>query len=457
MVGGAYLNRDFSARGEVRLVGSTIDGNLNLTGATVDHPGATAVNAGGAQVRGSAYFDKGFRAAGEMRLPGATIGGLLSFDAATLENPGAVALNADTATIAGRVSLSAGFEATGEVRLQTATVHGNLDCHGAQLSNPGGDALDADGAQIGGAAYFDQGFRAEGRLSMLGARFGNLNCKGGTFEAPGHAALALDGATVAGTIFFHGGMRTVGRVSLLNASATGLRDDRASWPQEMELDGFRYEKLYCPPEDRGWKARSDWLRRQRTPSTQGYTQLAAVYRAAGDDHDARKLLIERHNALLDPPEHWRSQLPAGARGWVGRGWRWVLRATIGHGFEPARALVIALPLLVFMALWYSHARDHDLMVAADEAKDPSATAQAQASDCDESYPCFQPVVYAVDNLVPIVDLGQRTNWQPDQSQEAERWVDSGRWLAAATWVTSAAGWLLATLVAASFTQVIRRE
>ena len=126
-------------------------------------------------------------------------------------------------------------------------------------------------------------------------------------------------------------------------------------------------------------------------------------------------------------------------------------------FEPARALGIAVPLLVGMTLWYGHARAQDMVVPADEAKHPAATTQAQASVCTARYPCFQPVVYAVDNVVPIVDLGQRGNWQPDQSRDAEHWVDSGRWLAAATWVTSAVGWLLASLVAASFTQVIRRE
>ena len=182
-----------------------------------------------------------------------------------------------------------------------------------------------------------------------------------------------------------------------------------------------------------------------------------MYRAAGDDHDARKILIERHNALLDPPERWRSQLPSGARGSAGRVWRWLLRATIGHGFEPARALIIAVPLLVGMSLWYAHARDLDLMVPADEAPDPAADARARASECDDGYPCFQPVVYAIDNLVPIVDFGQRSRWQPDQSRQDAWWLDDGRRLAAATWVTSAVGWLLASLVAASFTQVIRRE
>jgi hypothetical protein len=59
--------------------------------------------------------------------------------------------------------------------------------------------------------------------------------------------------------------------------------------------------------------------------------------------------------------------------------------------------------------------------------------------------------------VPIIDFGQRGNWQPDQSARGARWLDDGRWLAAATWITSAVGWILGTLVAASFTQVIRRE
>jgi hypothetical protein len=285
----------------------------------------------------------------------------------------------------------------------------------------------------------------------------HLYCRGGEFLDPGGVALALDGLAVSGTIFLNQAMRSAGRVSLLNASALALRDDRASWPDELELDGFRYEKLYCPPEERGWRARRDWLRRQRTPSTQGYTQLAAVYRAAGDDHDARKLLIERHNALLRPPEHWRSQLPTGARGALGRAWRWVLRTTIGHGFEPARALVIALPLLVAMIVWFAHAGKVDLMIPADEPPTPNAQVAARSSECESGYPCFQPAVYALDNLVPIVEFGQRAAWAPDQSRHGDSWVDDGRFLAAATWVTRGAGWLLATLVAASFTQVIRRE
>jgi hypothetical protein len=287
--GGVFLSRGFTAEGEVRMVGSTVDGNLQCTDGSLTNPGRIALNVGGAQVRGSAYLDRGFVADGEVRLPGATVGGVLVFDGASVLNPGGVAIAADNAAVSGLLSMAEGFEAEGEVRLQAVDLRGNLDLHGARLENPGGNALDADGARVAGAAFLDRGFVADGTVTARGGSFASLSCKGGTFTAPGEpgppdgpagVAIALDGAVVAGTLFLHGGMRASGRVSLLNASATAVRDDRSSWPDEVELDGFQYEKLDCPPEDRGWRARRDWLRRQRTPSTQGYTRLAAVYRAA---------------------------------------------------------------------------------------------------------------------------------------------------------------------------------
>jgi hypothetical protein len=253
------------------------------------------------------------------------------------------------------------------------------------------------------------------------------------------------------------GFRAEGAVVLRNATVGTLHDDAASWPDRLDLDGFRYERLTCPPSDRGWRARSRWLRRQRTPSALGYVQLAAVYRSAGDELWARRILIDRYNALLDPPPLWVDQLPRGPRYQAWKLWRWVLRLTIGHGFSPARSLVIALPLAVAMALWLGHAVHEDMLIATDETAVTSASGAPQSSACDDRYPCVQPVVYALDNLVPIVDLGQRSHWSPDQSHRGSTWLDDGRWLAAATWTTSVLGWVLATLVAASFTQIIRRE
>ena len=236
-----------------------------------------------------------------------------------------------------------------------------------------------------------------------------------------------------------------------------LHDDSASWPDSPDLDGFGYERLTCPDVDRGWRARSRWLRRQRVPSALGYVQLAAVYRSAGDEVWARRILVERYNALLQPPDEWRDQLPTGPRYQTWRLWRWVLRLTIGHGYAPARALLIAVPLAMALALWLGHARSQDMLVVTDDTAVTTARGAPRASACDDRYPCLQPIVFALDNLVPIVDLGQRSRWAPDQSHRGATWLDDGRWLAAATWATSALGWGLATLVAASFTQIVHRE
>jgi hypothetical protein len=99
-----------------------------------------------------------------------------------------------------------------------------------------------------------------------------------------------------------------------------------------------------------------------------------------------------------------------------------------------------------------------MLIPSDETAVTNASGdEPRSSACDDNYPCVQPVVYALDNLIPIVELGQRSRWTPDQSHRGTTWIDDGRWLAVATWTTSTLGWILATLVAASFTQVVRRE
>jgi hypothetical protein len=265
------------------------------------------------------------------------------------------------------------------------------------------------------------------------------------------------GARVAGSLSLCDGFRADGAVVLRNAAVGALHDDQASWPDRLDLDGFRYERLVARPPDRTWRARTRWLQRQQTPSALGYVQLAAVYRSAGDELWARRIMIDRYNALLRPPPHWEDQVPNGPRYEAWKLWRWVLRLTIGHGYSPARSLVIGLPLVVALAVWLGHAAQTDMLVATDETAVTTTEGPPRSSTCDDRYPCVQPVVYALDNLVPIVDLGQRSRWSPDQSHHGSTWYDDGRWLAAGTWTTSVFGWVLATLVAASFTQVIRRE
>lgn len=449
ITGSVFLRSGFAATGEVRLLGASIGRTLDCDGGTFTNPGDDALSLDSATITGGVFLRNGFVATGGVRFPGATIG-VLACDGGTFTNPGRVALTLDGAKIIGSTWMRNGFAATGEVRLLGATIGSTLDCDGGTFTNPGGHALSLDRAQITGGVLLRSGFAATGQVRLAGATIGaNFECDAeSTFTSPVDHALFLDFARITGGVFLREEARVNGSISLVSASAGALADDRESWPPRLGLEGFTYGRLYSP--DDGWKARREWLRRQLRPSPLAYLQLAAVYRAGGDERSARKILMERHNARLRPPEHWKDQLPKGTWGWARRAGRWFLRLTIGHGYEPWRVVCFAVPLLLAMTLWYGDAKRHDVLV-------PARATGAVASHCDDQQVCVQPFVYALDTLVPLVELRQRSEWMPDQSRRDGTWYRDGRWLAAATWLTSLLGWVFATLVAASFTQVVRRE
>ena len=445
--------------GGVELRGITVGGDLDCSGAQlVGTPDRPALSADRAQITGALWLARGFRADGRVQMRTCEIGGHASCVGGTFSNPGGTALTLGGSRIASDLGLDHGFCAEGAVRLGRVAIGSDLICSQATFANPGDVALRLIGAHVTGALRLDDGFVARGEVQLRTTNVGgDVRCKGGRFENPGADAIDASGARIGGRLSLREGFRAVGTVVLRNATVGTLHDDAAAWPDRIDLDGFRYERLSCPPEDSGWRARSRWLRRQRTPSSLGYVQLAAVYRQTGDELFARRILIDRYNALLRPPPHWVDQLPKGPRSQAWKLWRWVLRLTIGHGFSPARSLIIGLPLALALSLWLGYAASEDMLVATDETAVTTAEGAPRSSDCDDRYPCVQPVVYALDNLVPIVDLGQRSRWSPDQSHRGRTWLDDGRWLATATWTTSVLGWVLATLVAASFTQIIRRE
>lgn len=451
---GVFLDQGFSATGAVCLLGAQIGGQLSCRGATLASAEGPALTADGASITYGVFLDEGFSAMGEVSLLGAQIGGQLNCRGATLVNATGPALSADQASITGGVFLDEGFlgegfKATGAVRLLGAQIGGQLSFSGATLVNPEGHALSAGGASITGDVYLDEGFNATGEVCLLGAKIGGqLICRGATLANAEGYALNADGASITGGVFLDDGFNATGTVSFVNARAGVLVDSKADWPTEMRIDGFHYDALHS--DGRGWRDRGEWLSRQVEPSPGPYRQLAAVYRESGDDVDARKILMERHSALIrrDRPDLWRPHYP----GWTTRTWRRFLGVTIGHGYEPWRALFFLLPILVVMAAWYARADGQNLLVPNGQVK------EVTSSQCTNAYPCV-PLVYAADTLIPVVDLGQRSKWTPDVTARgpSRYFFDDGRWLATATWVANVLGWIFATLIIAGFSNIIRKE
>jgi len=138
-----------------------------------------------------------------------------------------------------------------------------------------------------------------------------------------------------------------------------------------------------------------------------------MYRNSGDDSSARRVLLARER------EH-RAHLP-----WYGKAWSWLQEVTVGYGYRPLRAAAWLLAFLAAGTLAFGLHHPPPL--------------------AGVPHPAFNPFIYALDLLIPLVDLGQRSAYDPQGPQ---------RWLA---YLLIAVGWIFFTTIAAGIARVLRRQ
>jgi hypothetical protein len=506
---GVFLDQGFIAAGAVRLPGADITGQLNCRGAQLtgyDRDGNALVG-DGMKVGGDVFLDQGFIAAGAVRLPGADITGKLNCGGARLAGQGGNALDASGMKVSGDVILAGGFSAAGAIRLHDADITGQLNCAGAQLTgyDRHGDALIGDGMKVSGDVFLNRGFTSAGAVRLPGADItGQLNCGGARLAGQGGKALDASGMKVGGDMFLDGGFtaagtislnsahvggsvwlrptalagvntvaltaakaqivghlrwkpaeRVLGRVNLEGATVGELDDDwsrnrvNGYWPIGglLSLDGFIYGR-FGGNQQATVEQRLAWIRSQyQQPAeggsaafgTQPYEQLAAVYRQAGQDDQARKVAIARR---ADPRKY-------GKLNPYRRFGNWFLDWTIKYGYQTWRAAAGLAAVFVIFLVLSIFAQRHHVIVPIGEIDGlhsvPSAT------QCTSEYPCFYPAGYTVDTVIPIINVHQADYWGPDgDAPWGWAWVGL-------TWVATAAGWALATLLVAGYTGLVRQD
>ncbi len=402
----------------LRLRKCHVEGSLDLSDATVkvlDLSGShlpAGWRSDGVTVNRNVNLHNGFTAKGEARLVGAEISGNLECDGSTFVNEGGNALNADGMTVKGGVYLRNSF--TGEVRLLGADIAGNLDCRKGTFENEGNGALSADRMSVKGGVYLRHGFRAKGAVRLINADIGgNLDCLKGTFESEGGNALIADGASIKGKLIWSA-VASTGMVDLQHAKVGQLVDDAESWPDAdwMVLDGLKYGSIAWDSPTTA-QERREWLGRQPRKagfSPQPYEHLVRVLRQMGHERDARDIAIEKQRALR---KH-------GNPTWVGRQWDRFLDWTVAYGHRPWQAIWSALSLIIFGSLVFGLANFFDVMGPA-RPGDFRNWVNAPDGEADfGSYPPFLAPVYSLDVFLPIVDLHQESYWLPKRETAAGR-------------------------------------
>jgi hypothetical protein len=227
--------------------------------------------------------------------------------------------------------------------------------------------------------------------------------------------ISLVGARIASTLNLDRARLEL--VDLGHTQVDVLKDDPESWPKQLNLNGLTYRVLEPPlpaRDHRRERGRLEWLeldKNQHEP--QPYEQLAASYAAAGHAGEARRVL------------YWRERRQHAAMTPLGKAWSLLQDKTVGYGYQPWRAALWLAFLLLIGSVVYA--------IAPPPALQPSAA------------PHFNPVIYTLDLLLPIVDLGQRDAFNPSG---AEQWL---------SYFLIAAGWILATTAATGIARIIKRQ
>ncbi|TDQ05284.1 oxidoreductase [Labedaea rhizosphaerae] len=463
--GNIVLDNGFLSTGTIRIINARIGGSLRLTGSTVDMSGGAedfteprdtahakeqpgnypdrALHLDGTEISGD--FDlRRASLAGQTRLVEVSVHGSVLLDEAKLSNRGADVLEGRRFKIGGNLDCrhSTVF---GSMLLQGASIGANLDLRASRFVAPGTythdhspkPSVDIRSATIrrdfvcaaDRSATPRLPFSAVGEIRLVHAEVGReVNFDG--------AQLGRDPAKVAINGF---GLRTQqlrltvdqsprGRVDLRQARCAVLDDNAAFWAGgsgRMQLDDFRYDSLATPIEvndDQRIVDRLRWLENAiGTYSPGPYDQCAAMLRANGNEEHATTVLIakqrKRYRALADG---YRVMGPGVLF------WSWMQRAMVGYGYRPTRALVWLLACLALGTAWFAlHPLSHEINA--------------------DDHLNWNPVLYTLDLLVPIVDFGHKNRWQISGPSQ---WISV---------LLIAAGWILATTVAAGVTRMLRRN
>jgi len=439
--GSVTCDGGFEATGTITMAAARVNGAVRLDGAKITADGQQKVAFyGDGMTVGHDFTAEGLRAGGEVRLVDVSIASTLELRGAELVNTDGVALRLDRADISSSLYCDNGFKAVGDIAAIGTHVKGSVYLNRAEIGRrtpasgtdgprETGVALRLVRAKIDGDLGGWESFVAHGvidlsRLSVAG----EFNLV--TTDLMGYptAADLTNGRFATLAI---GGEPPAGLLDFTKAKTDFFRDGPAHRERgAIILDEFEYNSIQMTHVT--VEQRTQWLLRameasKRKPGgdndgylPQPYDQLAAAYRRAGNDYDARRIQLAKCRQRNDVTS-WR-RFPS-------KLWNYVQDIAIGYGYVPMRALVWLLGLYIFGVLLFRYG-----------AKPVSITS------AHPSFTLNNSVSYTLDLLLPASSLSDRQIWQSANGLGE---------VAAAGFVVC--GWVLTATVFAAAARVLQRN
>ena len=418
-------------------------------------------------------------------------------------------MEADCLLVHGPVVLNR-TNSEGEISLNNATIESNMECQGANLTAEG-DALSLNGTTIKGDLSCDKDFVCHGEITLLRAHIEGSAAFSGAKLMSNRDALTLDKVTIGGNLLLNGKLKCDGSIRLPNCHIKGdlnfmgaevhavlcynmdlsgdlmwhgiqktpetdldlrrarvktLRDDEASWPADgkLNLDNLVYDDLvlhkiptqdevdegkFTQPLTLDADRRIAWLKLQPAKNRlrpQPWVQLSRFLESTNNKTRAKHVFYEFR--CLEARERW----------WLRR------RAMMAFAWleeAPARIVRFIVPTLLLSWLIFAGASPDLSGAMITTARDKDG--QPLAGIALARYPRFQPLIYTLENAVPLVRLGIDDKWAPDPSHVGKAlfpqytwlnwlgWFNSYGFLTAWRWLIILLGWFYAAVLSAAIT------
>ncbi len=440
----------------------------------------TALSLDSARFHGNVVLRYGFRIQGQLRLVGTEIDGKLECDGGTFVAPkqldertkreegdrGPHAILADTMQVRGDMFLREGATIKGRLSLNGASIGNYLVLE--DLTGESELRLDLRNAKVGVLWDDPTSWPRKGELQLQGFQYNTLDNR-----APHDAKSRIKWlrrqyvySTPLKRRFYY-----ICRILRITFRFLFRRGSLSRWLWRSFRHSMKRFWFYVRCRPFSVTKRRD----QEAFSPQPYEQLAEVLRKQGYQERARKVMIakEADQWKIGPMRNWWS-LPK-----LDLLCHFIYSATLDYGHRPWRAFRIALGIMVLGGFLFRSAFEQGVLKAAESRGNATATSQdGGKEESDSSLPGENahrgdgeggpeegnkevpqhPFIYSVDKFVPFVDLGEAKNWAIDEKEEFRilcKLSFSGKCLRYYQCFHVFAGWALTTLLVVGLTRKVR--
>ncbi len=356
------------------------------------------------------------------------------------------------------IILRNGFESNGEVNFVSSQIGGNLECLNGKFIKIGSGLNCKNGKFINdnGIALNCNSITAGNITFLFNAFLGNVDFGYSQIEYINFSKVDINGylnltSTKINTIFI-------------------AKLDEIKISNNIYLDGLTYEHLDV--KKLNYKTLLSLLNKipkEETFKPQPYKQMAKVLRNMGHHEDANNIMIKYNDIITGRSENWFIKKLKQIYGF-----------TAGYGYKPMRVIFSMFTVWLFCSLFYwntskvaifaptnplvfqkkdfyqcnVNSDGTSLLDTFSWSKYNSSNNWILNENIEGEYTTFNPFIYSLDVILPIVDLQVEKDWGQYVSSNNGTLNDFTRWL---MWFEILFGWIYSLILVAILSGLAKNE